>query len=257
MCARPAHLASLLRTQAGDPRQVPIDLDDIITYCPVEVAEHPLDGCLGLYIPPPAGPGILIRAGQTPEQRRFTIAHEIGHFALPTHNRAAELVCASNDVYEAATRSILEREANQFAAELLMPRSHFTLAIQGREPTMALVKELASRDRFFVSRTAATIRLVELSVEPCALVYSRHGHVKWWMKSANCSAFLNVSSGDRVPTESVAAAIWRGEQANPDPEEVPPNAWFRPTHCYTEVFESTLAIPSHGDIVSLLWLVED
>lgn len=257
MCARPAHLASLLRTQAGHPNRIPVDLDNILSYCPVEVAECPLDGCLGLYIPPPIGPGILIRAGQTPEQRRFTIAHEIGHFALPTHNRAVELVCASKDIYEAAIRSTVEREANQFAAELLMPRSHFALAVSGREPSMALVNELADRSRFFVSRTAAAIRLVELSDEPCALVCSQGGRVKWWLKSGNCSGFLNVSSGAPVSPDSVAAAIWRGEAANSEPEAVPPNAWFSSPHHYVEVFESTLAIPSLGEVISLLWLIEE
>src|SRR5690606_31728225 len=56
----------------------------------------------------------------------------------------------------------------------------------------------------------------------------------------------------RLRHHSVAAAIWRGEAANSEPEAVPPNAWFSSPHHYVEVFESTLAIPSLGEVISLL-----
>jgi hypothetical protein len=88
-----------------------------------------LDGeCSGMLIP--SERLILVNAretaataGEAPIRRaRFTVAHEVGHWEC--HVRAAgmteETFCRPVDLSEAADRT-LEREANVFAAELLMP----------------------------------------------------------------------------------------------------------------------------------------
>jgi Zn-dependent peptidase ImmA (M78 family) len=54
---------------------------------------------------------------------RFTLAHEIGHWVCHSQSEAAPpVLCRSEDVTLGAGRA-LEREANVFAAELLMPES--------------------------------------------------------------------------------------------------------------------------------------
>ena len=54
---------------------------------------------------------------------RFTLAHEIGHWVCHSQSEAAPpVLCRSEDVTVGAGRA-LEREANVFAAELLMPES--------------------------------------------------------------------------------------------------------------------------------------
>lgn len=56
-----------------------------------------------------------------PEVRqRFTIAHEIGHFILHEPEQAVSRDDIEN--YSSVMERIQEREANQFAAELLMPK---------------------------------------------------------------------------------------------------------------------------------------
>lgn len=57
-------------------------------------------------------------------RRRFTIAHELGHWICHylEGKRLEEVYCRPVDVSEAADRD-LEREANVFAAELLMPEA--------------------------------------------------------------------------------------------------------------------------------------
>src|SRR4051794_20879196 len=53
---------------------------------------------------------------------RFTVAHELGHWICHAHERpeAAAVYCRQADLDRDADRA-LEREANVFAAELLMP----------------------------------------------------------------------------------------------------------------------------------------
>ncbi len=84
--------------------------------------------CSGMLLP--AERRIVLNAAEaehdgTPIQRhRFTIAHEIGHWVCHCLEGAAPEVspsyCRPVDLTDAADRS-LEREANIFAAELLMP----------------------------------------------------------------------------------------------------------------------------------------
>jgi hypothetical protein len=95
--------------------------------------------------------------GDTPIHRhRFTIGHEIGHWVchcLEGHAPAPQpSYCRPVDLTEAADRQ-LEREANVFAAELLMPE----LAV--RESWAELGDIGACAARFDVSRTAMQWRL--------------------------------------------------------------------------------------------------
>lgn len=59
---------------------------------------------------------ILVNATAHRYRSRFTIAHEIGHFLL--HRNLMDIFCCTPDT---ATTDPLEREANAFASELLMP----------------------------------------------------------------------------------------------------------------------------------------
>jgi hypothetical protein len=86
--------------------------------------------CSGMLLP--AKRRIVLNAaeamhGDVPIRRqRFTIAHEIGHWVCHCLEGAAETsapsYCRPVDMTDAADRA-LEREANVFAAELLMPES--------------------------------------------------------------------------------------------------------------------------------------
>ena len=96
-----------------------------------------------------------------PERRRFTIAHEIGHWELHADEVSGSFICRRSDVSEAtrpkSAEQIREREANGFAAELLMPaaRVHADVARHGRDV-------VAAAKRFEVSTLAMAWRLYNL-----------------------------------------------------------------------------------------------
>jgi predicted transcriptional regulator len=105
----------------------------------------------------PATSEIWVRRDESATRRRFTIAHEVGHHFL--HSDGATVLCRPVDVDQAdeAARA-KEREANRFAAELLMPEE-LVRAHAGREADVA---QLART--FDVSPIAMAYRLVNLEI---------------------------------------------------------------------------------------------
>jgi hypothetical protein len=107
-----------------------------------------------------------LEAQRSGGRRRFTIAHELGHWCLHSSDADAHArFCRSDEVgvddEAAAAARAIEREANRFAAALLMPAE----LVRAEAPRHHLnVKVLA--DRFGVSVPAMQVRLESLRLIP-------------------------------------------------------------------------------------------
>lgn len=99
-------------------------------------------------------------AGDEPAPRkRFTLAHEIGHWVCQCREgraQVADVLCREVDLSTGTVTRALEREANIFAAELLMPRAAVR-AVWEREQDVA-----GAAARFAVSDVAMGWRLYAL-----------------------------------------------------------------------------------------------
>ena len=103
-----------------------------------------------------------------PHRQRFTIAHEIGHYLL--HRESGRVFIDAAPVFfrdenAASGRDPQEIAANQFAAELLMPRRELRELVSQQPIDVfdeAAVRQLASQ--FGVSAQALTIRLTRLGL---------------------------------------------------------------------------------------------
>jgi Zn-dependent peptidase ImmA (M78 family) len=85
----------------------------------LNVAESELLKASGVLLP--AKREVWLNATESPERRRFTLAHELGHWVCQVlEGRGAPVMCRADEVGVGEGRA-LEREANVFAAELLMP----------------------------------------------------------------------------------------------------------------------------------------
>lgn len=145
-----------LRTFGGGTIPVPVDsiAEDLLG---LRIEQAEMD-CSGMLLP--AERLIRISAAEAPRNEyplrryRFTIAHELGHWICHAIEGAepAAVFCRAVDISEVAERSI-EREANVFAAELLMPEPD--VRVMWKE--VADVEQLAAR--FDVSPSAMRWRL--------------------------------------------------------------------------------------------------
>lgn len=123
-----------------------------------------------LYRAANAAPVIGVNSANAKVRQRFTIAHELGHMQFHKgHSLILERQMHVNfrDTTSATTTNQEEAEANQFAAELLMPRDFLERALKsllsGRPLSdAAIVSKLAKR--FEVSRQAMEYRLASLGL---------------------------------------------------------------------------------------------
>jgi len=97
---------------------------------------------------------------------RFSVLHEIGHYVLPKHQNAL-FVCDDQGL-NLSTRLVIEKEASEFAADLLFLGDRFSLEANSRPINAMTVKELANKYRASFEATAR--RLVEKSFQACMLV---------------------------------------------------------------------------------------
>lgn len=75
---------------------------------------------------------IMTNAAISNEGRRnFTLAHELGHFALEHQLHSGMLICSNDSIVEEGSAALdIEREANHFATCLLMPEEKITKAFR-------------------------------------------------------------------------------------------------------------------------------
>lgn len=198
-------------------------------------------------------PGIILAAGQSRGRRRFSIAHELGHLYIPSHANRPLGWCAEGAVgVPTGVGEQLEWEANDFAAELLMPHHLFAKDARNLTPSFASIGRLAAADQYDVSITAAAVRYMDVTRSACALVSSRDGRVEWVMKS-DAFVYRIPWRGDRVPASSVAAQ----GAAVAEPQRLAANVWLEfAQRSSLELFESTHFVPSARQILSLLWVEE-
>ena len=148
----------------------------------IEIREASLKGLEGALVTTPdrnVGSIVLNRQARPP-RRRFTLAHELGHFLNPWHrpsDPSGSFSCSRADMvvgWKRRSTSVSmhvsqEIEANRFAIELLAP-PHLMRPYLGGIPDLAKVLSLAGA--LDLSREACARRYVEMLEQPSALIFS-------------------------------------------------------------------------------------
>lgn len=99
-------------------------------------------------------------------RKRFTVAHELGHYFLGHLGENDKIIHRKNDLYSSDKN---ESEANAFAAALLMNQYKFKELYKKLDyigvPIELIIEQIAST--FKVSKIAVKIRLKELNINTC------------------------------------------------------------------------------------------
>lgn len=191
-------------------------------------------------------------AALTTNKWRFVIAHELGHFFLhPEHDQFH--VCTQRDIQAWYYTSGLEQEANDFAAELLMPRQLFKTRCDefGEDdmPTLFHLSELASI--FRTSLTATALRFIQFTTAPAAIVHATHGRIDWCVSSPGFA--LKVRPRTMLGRETYARALFEGFHIPNEPLPTECHIWSKTRGCKQMLFEHSIMLKEFNATMTLLW----
>lgn len=198
---------------------------------------------------------IGVRAGVNPRRVRFTIAHELGHFTIPTHlGGKHKFECERSDFRaERPRRGLLadivspkirkEIEANEFAAELLVAGEEYATQREKLGSTYSLlhIRELA---RHFDVSTQMMARIyVERADAKVAVIFSKEGKIRQF-NIPKQFPFMGLRANQNFPDGSNAPLAISEEALSdvPELEEIQSHVWFDEDQNVGRVWEQTLLV---------------
>ena len=114
-------------------------------------------------------------------RKLFTAAHEIGHVVMHIQTGIKNSFQCSKKDFSAKTKVDLEKEANEFASSLIMPKSLIGKAVRQNELNWQLIHSIMQDCGTSLEATAR--RVVNLSDDVCALLIHKDGKMWFPIKS--------------------------------------------------------------------------
>ncbi|WP_309401048.1 ImmA/IrrE family metallo-endopeptidase [Cerasicoccus maritimus] len=232
--------------ELGVPHPCEVPLEHLAASRNAFVQEGAMKGAEGRLIRK-SGRGIIRACPNRnfPGRRRFTIAHELGHWEL--HDGQSQFLCSDEDMRYYG-RSPMEVEANHFAAELLMPTGYFREACGNSFPSIALIAELSTQ--FQTTLTATAIRYADVSRHRVIIVWFCEGIVKWCYSKE--THHLPYVVAGREPPQYSSATLKPDEVAD-EMQHYDDANWFPELPYAPEVLEETKRMPNLNAGLTLLY----
>ncbi len=249
----PEHFAYQLITDFGF-KELPIDPFFIAKELDITVEETELKGASGILFRSGSNRVIGLNRNLKPfTKKKFTVAHELGHNEIPTH-KGANFECIEESFHSFFSIPQVEREANKFAAELLLPKFLFRPLCFKYRPTFEDINELAEFCDTSLSVTA--IKYMDFTDECCALIASDAKKVKWIAKS---QSFPFIQIGSPIASGTLTKSyLVKGMESGFAEQETYASLWVEGENIRrdTKIIESCLPLPEYKTILTLLWFFD-
>lgn len=176
---------------------IPINVEELCSRLNIAIIEKPLESADAVLQAKNGKVRIILREGLK-DKRKFTIAHELGHYFIQSHNHLT-YGCRIDELGRINGKKEEENEANCFASELIMPSSIITKQYKGIVD-FSVIDKIAKN--FEVSYTSAAIKTIDCGDISKALIFCFNGIYKWYYATDNkyleiCSSynFTNLKTG--------------------------------------------------------------
>lgn len=230
----------------------PVDLFAVAERFRLSIRELDLRGCDGALLRASTDSRGIVAVKRSIREygrKRFTVAHEIGHRVL----HGASAACGSSDIGNwSSSAKRTEKEADEFAAELLLPSKEIGPAINSRSPSLQTIQDVAQK--YEASLSASAWRYCDVVAMPCAVIWSTNEVIQWSRKSDSFQFFLQ--RGVKVPVGSYAMAAYEGKVLPEDPEAVAADEWIESGYLceHAEIWEQSRRLRSYDSVITLLWI---
>jgi hypothetical protein len=182
-------------------------------------------------------------------RKRFTVAHEIGHFML---HREQQISCSSMDIERwGSEREDPERQADNFASELLLPSREVLKQVGDNWPSFQLITSVA--EFFGTTLTATARKYCDVASQACALVWSVNREIRWMHPSPRFIHWVPV--GQEISSGTFAAQVFEGKATPGEMQEVAAGEWISSSYLLQDavIWEQSVPMPSYRGCLSLLW----
>jgi len=139
----------------------------------------------------------------------FSIAHELGHYFLDGH---PETIFQNTNIHKSTADFVsdeaLERQADTFAASLLMPENLFKDRLTEYEKGMTCIEAMSKLCN--TSLTATAIRYAELTEDKVIVIISTNGIIDYCRISNSVFDLREIEipkKGDRIPKGTATERI--------------------------------------------------
>jgi len=165
--------------------------------------------------------GMLLRNGENycifyatylgnPGFENFSIAHELGHYFIEGH---PEQIFKSDNTHISVENLMsdneIERQADAFAASLLMPETLFKDSLSGYEKGMTCIEAMSKLCN--TSLTATAIRYAELTEDKVIVIVSTNGIIDYCCISNAVFSLKEIEipkKGSRIPKATATERIF-------------------------------------------------
>lgn len=244
--------------------QLPIDLFSLAERNDIEIVPKPID-TKGVS-------GMLIRHGEcftiayathieNEGFQRFSIAHELGHYFLPSH---PENIFKTGDIHQShagySSSSPIEREADHFAASLLMPKYLTKRVIAKFHDGLHAIRNMSEVCK--TSLISSAIRYTNLTDAAVAIIVSSGCLVEYSFASPSMyklKGYTPLTRGMHIPKNSgtynfnkKTSTIDLLKDYSTDSDLMD---WFHTDHQISAI-EEIISLGSYGKILTVITAID-
>jgi len=233
-----------------------IDLDQIASFHDIILQEIPLKNADGRIVFGKNKAIISINKDiDYDSKKRFTIAHELGHFFL--HRNSIKIHNDNALTLDTFKNGSQETEANQFASELLMPTELFTLYANSKPFSPELLRDLAGI--FQTSITSVAYKYQEVGNHPIFIFYCKDNRVQYWKPPTDFYIKVKDIKNLAPPTGSVASeffddgTVYFNEESK---QIIDKSEWFELNYNEedSDVCEYCIVTKKYNTTLSIVWV---
>lgn len=198
---------------------------------------------------------IVVNDKSIRSRQRFSVAHELGHWM---RDRNISAFCEKKSYTESWYGKGSETLANQYAKDLLLPRSMFAPLAKNLPVTFESVRKLA--ELFGTSLTATALRLTELGSCPAVIVFSKFSRAAvddpaqriWYFKGTDVAADLDLHW--KMNDRALAYEIRIDDEKHEVSGDIDAAAWFIvPEDQTVTLHEESIRINCNFILTMLSW----
>jgi Zn-dependent peptidase ImmA (M78 family) len=246
----PAQRAEARISSLGITDPCDLDVDLIAMDANMEVDYEPLKGCEATLVGVGDRAIATVRRSSVRGRERFSVAHELGHWDM---HRGQTFRCRLDEPDEnLASDANREKEADVYAAHLLMPTKMFNPRVQAMgKPGFKDIEDLAAA--FTTSVLATCMRLADTNELPVILAgYTARGVRKWHKSAADVPKRWWLRS--QLDDDSFAHELLQRGTTHPNAGKQPAEVWFENSDADRYEISECCIAGRNGEVLVLLYL---